>query len=31
MDAHPVLIIGSGHAGLFAAMEIERLGVERVR
>jgi len=30
MDAYHVLIIGSGPAGLFAAMELERRGIERI-
>ncbi|HQG65463.1 MAG: FAD-dependent monooxygenase [Smithella sp.] len=30
MDSYNVLIIGSGPAGLFAAIELERLGVDRI-
>jgi len=30
MDAYNVMIIGSGPAGLFAAIELERLGVDRI-
>ena len=30
MDTYHVLIIGSGPAGLFAAMELERLGLEKI-
>ncbi len=30
MDAYNALIIGSGPAGLFAAMQLERLGVDRI-
>lgn len=30
MDTYSVLIIGSGPAGLFAAMELESLGVDRI-
>ncbi|MGA3280279.1 MAG: FAD-dependent protein [Smithella sp.] len=30
MDAYNALIIGSGPAGLFAAMELERLGMDRI-
>jgi hypothetical protein len=30
MEPYNILIIGSGPAGLFAALELERLGVERV-
>ena len=30
MDAYNVLIIGSGPAGLFAAMQLERMGMDRI-
>ncbi len=30
MSSYNVLIIGSGPAGLFAAMELERQGIDRI-
>ena len=30
MDSYNALIIGSGPAGLFAAMQLERLGIDRI-
>ena len=30
METYPVLIIGSGPAGLFAAIWLERLGIDRI-